>query len=156
MPAKSAGLLLYRRDGDTVRVLLVRPGGPFWQKRDAGAWSVPKGEYDPGEDPETVARREFEEELGVGPPPGDARYVGEVVQAGGKRVVAYAIEGDLDVSAVESNSFEMEWPPRSGRRRSFPEVDRAEWFPLDVAREKILPAQCPLLDYLAEIAAGKR
>ncbi len=155
MPATSAGLLMYHRRNDKLYVLLVHPGGPFWQRKDLGAWSVPKGEYGPGEDPEAVARREFHEEIGI-EPPGEARYLGDTVQAGGKRIVIYAMEGDLDASAAESNTFEMEWPPRSGRRQRFPEIDRAEWFPLHVARNKILPAQRPLLDYVEEIAAGER
>ena len=155
MPAQSAGLLMYHRRNGEVCVLLVHPGGPYWRRRDLGAWSVPKGEYGPGEDPETVARREFREEIGA-EVPGEARYLGEVVQAGGKRLVAYALEGDLDVSSIESNTFEIEWPPHSGRRENFPEVDRAEWFPLHLAREKILQAQRPLLDYVEEIAAGER
>lgn len=154
MPAKSAGLLLYQRRKEGLCVLLVHPGGPFWQSKDRGAWSIPKGEYGEGEDPEAVARREFREELGV-EPPGEACYLGDVVQAGGKRVVAYAMAGDADVSAIGSNTFELEWPPRSGKMQRFPEVDRAEWFPLAKAREKILAAQCPLLDRLEEMAAGK-
>lgn len=155
MPAKSAGLLMYRQGPDGLRVLLVHPGGPFWRRRDLGAWSVPKGEYGPEEDPEAAARREFAEELG-GAPQGKAQYLGEVVQASGKRLVAYVLEGDFDVSAVTSNTFEIEWPPRSGRRARFPEVDRAEWMALPLAREKILPAQRPLLDRLEELAAGRR
>lgn len=155
MPAKSAGLLMYHRRDGAVHVLLVHPGGPYWRRRDLGAWSVPKGEYGPGEDPEKVALREFREEIGI-EPPGEARYLGDAVQAGGKRLVVYAMEGDLDISASVSNTFEMEWPPRSGRRERFAEVDRAEWFPLDLAREKILPAQRPLLDHVEEIAAGER
>lgn len=147
MPARSAGLLLYHRRKAILRVLLVHPGGPFWRCRDRGAWSIPKGEYGPDEEPEAVALREFEEELGFRPE-GDLRHLGEVVQAGGKRVTAYAMAGEADVTSVKSNTFEMEWPPHSGKRQSFPEVDRAEWFALPVAREKILPAQRPLLDRL--------
>ena len=155
MPAMSAGLLMYQRRDDGIYVLLVHPGGPYWRRKDAGAWSVPKGEYAEGEDPEAVARREFREEVGNAPP-GDAEYLDEVVQAGGKRVVVYTIAGDLDVTGIESNTFEMEWPPRSGKRQHFPEVDRAEWFALAEARRKILRSQRPLLDRLEEFVAGKR
>jgi predicted NUDIX family NTP pyrophosphohydrolase len=147
MAARSAGILMYRRQGAELHVLLVHPGGPFWRGKDLGAWSVPKGEWKPGEDPEAVARREFAEELGV-MPTGRLRSLGEVRQAGGKRVAAFALEGDLDAYAVRSNEFELEWPPHSGRIRTFPEVDRAAWFPLPVAREKILAGQRPLLDRL--------
>lgn len=149
----SAGLLVYRRQGAVVEVLLVHPGGPFWRNRDLEAWSIPKGEYEAGEEPETAALREFAEELGCLPAVGAMLPLGEVVQKSGKSVIAFAVEGDLDVTEVESNTFELEWPPRSGRRRTFPEVDRAEWFPLAVAREKIIPGQRPLLDRL-EILAG--
>lgn len=149
MPRTSAGLLAFRRKAGRLEVLLVHPGGPFWMKRDLGAWSIPKGEYEEGEDPEAAARREFEEELGVGAPASPLRSLGEIVQAGGKHVVAFAAEGDLDTAAIRSNQFEMEWPPRSGSRQRFPEVDRAEWFGLAEAREKIIPGQAPLLDRLA-------
>ena len=149
MPASSAGILLYRRRGDRLEVLLVHPGGPFWARRDQGAWSVPKGEYAAGEDPLDAARREFAEELGVEPPDGPAEDLDEVRQKGGKRVHAWALEGDLDAAAIESNTFELEWPPRSGRMIDVPEVDRAEWFALERAREKINPAQAELLDRLA-------
>jgi predicted NUDIX family NTP pyrophosphohydrolase len=128
----------------------VHPGGPFWTRRDAGAWSIPKGEYDPGDDPFEAARREFEEELSSPPPAGEAVDLGEVKQRGGKLVCAWAIEGDLDPTDAKSNTFTVEWPPSSGRMRSFPEVDRAEWFTLRDAREKINPAQVALLDRLAE------
>lgn len=153
MSKTSAGLLVYRRRGAVVEVLLVHPGGPFWRNRDLEAWSIPKGEYEAGEEPETAALREFAEELGCLPAVGAMLPLGEVVQKSGKSVIAFAVEGDLDVTEVESNTFELEWPPRSGRRRTFPEVDRAEWFPLAVAREKIIPGQRPLLDRL-EILAG--
>jgi predicted NUDIX family NTP pyrophosphohydrolase len=153
MPRTSAGLIVYRRESGLLEVLLVHPGGPFWRKRDLGAWSIPKGEYDAGEDPEVAARREFQEELGVAPPKRSAQPLGEIVQAGGKRVAAFAVEGDIDVSAIESNSFEMEWPPRSGRRQLFPEIDRAEWYTLATARDKIIPGQRPLLDRLLVIVA---
>ena len=153
MSKTSAGLLVYRRRGAVVEVLLVHPGGPFWRNRDLEAWSIPKGEYEAGEEPETAALREFAEELGCLPAVDAMLPLGEVVQKGGKSVIAFAVEGDLDVTEVESNTFELEWPPRSGRRRTFPEVDRAEWFPLAVAREKIIPGQRPLLDRL-EILTG--
>jgi predicted NUDIX family NTP pyrophosphohydrolase len=127
-------------------VLLVHPGGPFWANKDAGAWSIPKGEYDEGDDPRECARREFEEELGT-PLPDDAELteVGTVKLKSGKQVTAYAVEGDLDADAVTSNTFTMEWPPRSRRTREFPEVDRAGWFPLEEARAKLNPAQAELL-----------
>jgi predicted NUDIX family NTP pyrophosphohydrolase len=129
-------------------VLLVHPGGPAWANRDAGAWSVPKGEHLEGEDPLAAARREFEEELGTAPPEGDAEDLGEIRQKSGKRVRAWAIAGDLDATQIHSNTFEFEWPPRSGKLIEIPEVDRAEWFGLDVAREKINSGQVPLLDRL--------
>ena len=155
MARRSAGILLHRGGADRREVLLVQPGGPFWAKRDDGAWSIPKGEYADGEDPLAAARREFEEELGSALP-GDAelRALGEVRQKNGKRVAAWAAEGDLDASAARSNTFEMEWPPRSGRRQEFPEIDRAEWFTLAQAREKLLPAQAAFLDRLEEEGAS--
>jgi predicted NUDIX family NTP pyrophosphohydrolase len=150
MPATSAGLLLYRlRDGEP-EVLLVHPGGPFWARKDEGAWSIPKGEPEPGEEPQAVARREFEEELGAAPPPGEPIDLGEVRQRGGKVVHAWALEGDFDPATLRSNTFEAEWPPRSGQRREFPEVDRAEWFPLETARRKLNPAQSAFLERLVE------
>jgi predicted NUDIX family NTP pyrophosphohydrolase len=148
MPKRSAGFLLYRRTDGGLEVLLVHPGGPYWRKKDLGAWSVPKGEYEPGEDPLEVARREFEEELGSAPPDGSALPLGEVTQAGGKVVTAWGHEGDLDVTGVRSNTFEMEWPPRSGRMQEFPEVDEAAWFPVPEAREKLNRGQLPFLDRL--------
>jgi predicted NUDIX family NTP pyrophosphohydrolase len=150
MPKQSAGILLYRIDRGGPSVLLVHPGGPFWAKKDRGAWSIPKGEYAPGEDPLAVAVREFEEETGVRPT-GEFRPLGEVRQAGGKRVTAWAIEGDLDPAAIRSNSFEMEWPPKSGRQQRFPEIDRAEWFSRDIARDKINPSQRELIDRLVRM-----
>jgi predicted NUDIX family NTP pyrophosphohydrolase len=149
MPASSAGILMYRRRGKAIEVLLVHPGGPFWRKKDAGAWSIPKGEIEPDEDPADVAQREFREELGssAGQP---LRSLGEIRQRGCKIVIAFAVEGNLDAEAISSNTFEMEWPPRSGRRQRFPEVDRAEWFDLKRARVKILVSQQPLLDRLDE------
>jgi predicted NUDIX family NTP pyrophosphohydrolase len=151
MPLRSAGILLYSRDAGAPKVLLVHPGGPFWAKKDSGAWSIPKGEYTDGDDPEAAARREFEEELGIAI---DAPLcsLGEARQ-GGKRVTGFAAEGAFDCAALKSNLFEIEWPPRSGRRQSFPEVDRAEWFSLDAAREKILSGQAVFLDRLEELLA---
>ena len=139
--------------GGEVEVLLVHPGGPLWARRDAGAWSIPKGEIESEETPEEVATREFGEELGHPPPAGRRASLGEVVQGGGKRVVAWALRGDLRVADVRSNQFEMEWPPRSGRRRSFPEVDRASWFSLDEARHKLVRAQAAFVDRLSELVA---
>lgn len=152
MPKQSAGLLLYRVNGGAVEVLLVHPGGPFWAKRDEGAWSLPKGEYGPGEDPLEVAAREFAEELGVDAP-GRQRLIalGTRRQAGGKRVSAWAAEGDLDVSTIRSNTFSIEWPPGSGATRSFPEVDRAEWFDPEAARTKVNPGQAGFVDALVEL-----
>ena len=145
---RSAGILLHRGRGQDLEVLLVHPGGPAWANRDAGAWSVPKGEHLDGEDPLAAARREFEEELGTAPPEGDAEDLGESRQKSGKRVRAWAIAGDLDATQIHSNTFEFEWPPRSGKLIEIPEVDRAEWFGLDVARVKINSGQVPLLDRL--------
>lgn len=150
MAKRSAGILLFRGRGPALRLLLVHPGGPFWAKKDLGAWSIPKGEYDEGEDPFAVARREFEEELGEPAPAGDAIELGELVQPSRKVITAFAIEGDFDPRGLKSNLFELEWPPKSGRLQSFPEVDRAQWFALDEAREKILPGQRPFIDRLLE------
>ena len=147
---RSAGILLYRRRGERIEVLLVHPGGPFWARRDLGAWSIPKGEYGPDEDPLAAARREFEEELGVAPPDGPTDELGEIRQKGGKLVRAWALEGDLDAAAITSNTFPVQWPPRSGKWIEVPEVDRAEWFSLEQARERINPAQVALIDRLAE------
>jgi len=143
---------MFRRQAKAVEVLLVHPGGPFWAKRDAGAWSIPKGEYADTEDAETAARREFTEETGWSIS-GELKPLGEVRQKAGKRVTAFATEDDFDLAGLESNSFEMEWPPKSGRKASFPEVDRAGWFGLDEAREKMLEGQRPLLDRLEELLA---
>jgi predicted NUDIX family NTP pyrophosphohydrolase len=151
---KSAGILMYKRTADGISVLLVHPGGPFWSKRDLGAWSIPKGEYGDGEEAEAAARREFAEELGS-EFQGRLAPLGEIRQKAGKVVAAFAAEGDFDAAHFASNSFEMEWPPRSGRRQSFPEVDRAEWFTLAVARQKIVAGQCPLLDRLEAICSGQ-
>jgi predicted NUDIX family NTP pyrophosphohydrolase len=153
MPKRSAGILMYRRTRDGVQVLLVHPGGPFWAKRDAGAWSIPKGEYLETEDPLACALREFEEEAGVRPQ-GRFHSLGEIVQRGGKHVTAFAIEHDFDVTALKSNTFELEWPAKSGRRRSFPEVDRAAWFSLAEARQKILAAQAEFIERLANLVGS--
>ena len=147
---RSAGILLHRRRDGAHEVLLVHPGGPFWAKKDAGAWSIPKGEYEDGEEPQACALREFAEELGTPPPDGELVELGEVRQRGGKVVSAWALAGDTDADAIRSNTFTMQWPPRSGTMREFPEVDRAAWFSLDEARDRILPGQAPLLDRLAE------
>lgn len=150
----SAGLLLYRRTSRGPEVLLGHMGGPFFARRDAGAWTVPKGEYDPAEAAWDAALREFREELGLDPPEGPAVPLGEVRQAGGKVVTAWAMEADLDPAAVVPGTFSMEWPPRSGRVQEFPELDRVAWFPLDQARALIVKAQAAFLDRLAEHSAS--
>jgi predicted NUDIX family NTP pyrophosphohydrolase len=147
-PRRSAGILLYR---DGPEVLLVHPGGPFWAKKDAGAWSIPKGEHEDGEDAQAAALREFAEETGSAPAPGELTDLGTVRQKSGKVVQAWALAGDLDADAIRSNTFELEWPPRSGRKAEFPEVDRAAWFGLAEARERINPAQAAFLDRLREL-----
>lgn len=146
----SAGILLYRGGGDSLEVLLVHPGGPFWAKKDEGAWSIPKGELEEGEESRTCALREMEEEIGssLGLAPEQLSELGEVRLKSGKRVHGWAAEGDFDPSTLRSNTFEMEWPPRSGTAREFPEVDRAEWFAPEQARLKINPAQAAFLDRL--------
>jgi predicted NUDIX family NTP pyrophosphohydrolase len=144
---KSAGLLLFRRR-DGLEVLLVHPGGPLWAKKDEGAWSIPKGEIEDGEDPLLAARREFEEELGS-PVIGDFVTLAPIRQASGKLVYAWAVEAEFDPTTFRSGTFSMEWPPRSGRQQDFPEVDRAEWFTIEEARRKINTGQVPLLDELA-------
>jgi predicted NUDIX family NTP pyrophosphohydrolase len=154
MAKSSAGLLLFRIESRRLHVLLVHPGGPFWQRRDDGAWSIPKGEFEPGEDALQAARREFEEEMGFAPPGGDAIELEAVRQTSGKVVQSWAIEGGCDIASVKSNTFSMEWPPRSGRMQSFPEIDRAAWFTLEAARSKILKGQAPLLEQLAEKVRG--
>jgi predicted NUDIX family NTP pyrophosphohydrolase len=147
--ADSAGILLYRRSGGALNVLLVHPGGPFWARKDEGAWSIPKGEYEGGsEDPLVAARREFAEELGSPAPDGESIDLGEITQRAGKRVRAWALEGDLDANAIVSNTCFVEWPPRSGRQLEIPEVDRAEWLSPADARVKINPAQAALIDRL--------
>ncbi|GLH81503.1 NTP pyrophosphohydrolase [Bradyrhizobium sp. SSBR45G] len=150
MPARSAGVLAFRRTAGSLEVLLVHPGGPFWRNKDLGAWSIPKGEFGAGEDAEAVARREFAEELGTKL---SAALIplGAIRQRGGKVVEAFAAEIDLDAEAITSNTFELEWPPRSGRIQRIPEVDRAAWFDLAEARRRINPAQATLLDRLTQI-----
>jgi predicted NUDIX family NTP pyrophosphohydrolase len=148
----SAGILAYRKGDRGLEVLLVHPGGPFWRNKDDGAWSIPKGEIDAADAPEQVARREFAEELGPSASIGPIQPLGEIRQRGGKRVIAFAGEGHFDAATLTSNTFDIEWPPRSGRRRSFPEVDRAEWFDVELARTKMLPGQIELLDRLLAIA----
>jgi predicted NUDIX family NTP pyrophosphohydrolase len=151
VPRLSAGILLYRCQGVAPReVLLVHPGGPFWAKKDLGAWSIPKGEYEPGEEPLAVAEREFEEELGKPTPRGMRVDLGELDQSRAKRVRAWAIEGDLDVEDSTSNTFDLEWPPKSGNLVAFPEVDRAAWFDVGEARIKIHPGQVEFLNRLDE------
>jgi predicted NUDIX family NTP pyrophosphohydrolase len=144
----SAGILVFRRRGDGVEVLLAHPGGPFWSRKDDGAWSIPKGEHAPEEDSLAAARREFAEELGAAPPDGSYLDLGSVVQSNRKRVSAWAVAGEFDPAQAVSNTAEIEWPPRSGRRLVVPEVDRVEWFSLDTARRKLIPAQAAFLDRL--------
>ncbi len=147
MPKRSAGILVYRRRGGDLELLLVHPGGPFWAKKDVGAWSIPKGEYAAGEEPLAAARREFEEETGT---PIEGRFIplGELTQRGGKIVTAFAVEADFDPASLRSNVFELEWPPRSGRRQSFPEIDRTAWFAPAEARRKILASQSEFITRL--------
>jgi predicted NUDIX family NTP pyrophosphohydrolase len=157
VPKRSAGILLYRLEHGAPEVLLVHPGGPFWARKDAGAWSIPKGEYDDAEDPRACALREFEEETGTALPPSDLVELGSVKQKGGKVVTAWAAQGDLDAGSVRSNTFTMEWPPRSGRTAEFPEIDRAGWFGVDAAREKLVAAQAEFVDRLLErLGLGRR
>src|SRR4051812_27019734 len=145
----SSGLLLYRLSGSRPEVLLGHMGGPYWARKDDGAWSIPKGEYSPAEQPLAAARREFREELGSAAPAGPVLELGEVRQRSGKRIVAFAVEGDFDPSTLDSNTFTIEWPPRSGRHAEFPEIDRAAWFGLETARRKLVKGQVPLLEALA-------
>ncbi len=155
MPRTSAGLLIHRVRDRGLEVFLVHPGGPFYAKKDEGAWSIPKGEYLDGDDPFTVAKRELKEETGL-EVEGDFVKLETIRQSGGKLVTAWAIEADVDPGEINSNTFEMEWPPRSGRMQAFPEVDRAEWFALDQARVKMLKSQLPLLDQLEALRARAR
>ena len=153
MPQLSAGILLFRRTAAGPEVLLIHPGGPFWAKKDTGAWSIPKGLIDPGEDAPAAARREFREETG-GIVPADVMPLSDFRQPGGKVVTAFAAEGDFDLADFRSNMFAMEWPPKSGRAAEFPEADRAGWFDLTLAAEKIISGQRPILDALAALLAG--
>ncbi len=153
-PVRSAGLLLHRGAPDAVEVLIGHMGGPYWGHKDEGAWSIPKGEYGPGEDALDAARREFAEELGAPAPEGDPVPLGEARQRNGKIVSVWALPGDFDAAAAVSNTFEMEWPPRSGRLQAFPEIDRAGWFDLPTARVKLLTSQGVFLDRLAELLGG--
>ena len=150
MPKRAAGVLLYRRTNSTLEVLLAHPGGPLWAKKDLGVWSVPKGEYDDKELPRQAAQREFKEETGYDINLDSATELKPVKLKSGKVVIAFAIEGDIDASKVKSNTFSMEWPPKSGRQQNFPEIDRAQWFQMDEARVKIRPEQGALLAELEE------
>jgi predicted NUDIX family NTP pyrophosphohydrolase len=150
MPKRSAGILMYRQGGEGLELLLVHPGGPFWARKDLGAWSIPKGECSASEEPLAVAIREFEEETGMRPR-GEFTPLGELVQPGRKIVTAFALEGDFDPAVLKSNTFELEWPPRSGRHATFPEVDRAQWFSPEAARERILKGQ---RDFIARLVAA--
>lgn len=155
MAVTSAGLLLYRRTTSGWQVLAGHPGGPFWAKRDVGAWSLPKGEHGPDEEPVAAARREFEEELGIAPPDGAVRDLGSSRLKSGKVLRAFAVEGDLDPATIVPGGFDMEWPPRSGRTARFPEIDRVEWFSPDEARVRLHPAQAVFVDrLLAALSAG--
>ncbi|BBC38285.1 Hydrolase, NUDIX family [Streptomyces graminofaciens] len=154
-PKRSAGLLLHRRTSDGVEVLLGHMGGPFFARKDAGAWTVPKGEYEPDEPAWEAARREFQEELGLAPPDGEAVPLGEVTQANGKIVTVWAIEADLDPATVVPGTFRMEWPPKSGQIQEFPELDRVAWMDVDRARVLIVKAQAEFLDRLVEHSGGR-
>jgi predicted NUDIX family NTP pyrophosphohydrolase len=153
MPKTSAALLLFRHGTDGLEVLIAHMGGPFWARKDAGAWSIPKGEYT-DEEPLAAARREFAEEMGSPPPAGEPVALGTVKQSGGKSVTTFAVEGDFDLAGFRSNTFELEWPRGSGRLREFPEVDRAAWVPVAVAREKLVKGQVPVLDALVGHLGG--
>ena len=154
MPKLSAGLLLYRFVDDDLEVLIGHPGGPFWARKDDGAWSIPKGEYGEGEDPWTVAQREFEEEVGKKPPSGPRTDFEPVRQPSGKVITAFAVRGDLDLDGTFSNTFELEWPKGSGNVREYPEIDRVGWFSVAAARSKLLKGQQPLLDRLLAALEG--
>lgn len=150
MSKQSAGILLYRMYDTQLQVFLVHPGGPYFVKKDDGSWSIPKGEFESGEDPQAAAKREFEEETGH-PLDGNFIKLQPVKQKSGKTVYTWAVEGDINHTQIVSNLFEMEWPPRSGKKQSFPEIDRAEWFDIETAKAKIIPGQSPLLDELQTI-----
>ncbi len=155
MTTKSAGILLYRNGADDVlEVLVGHLGGPFWAHRDQGAWSIPKGEYADDEAPETAARREFAEELGLAVPSGQLRALGELRQPSGKRLSVWALEGDLDVTAIQPGTFALEWPPQSGQMLQFPEIDRAAWLDVETARPLLAKGQRPFLDLLLELVRG--
>ena len=154
MVVHSAGILLHRAGPDGPQVLLGHMGGPFWARKDAGAWSVPKGEHGPDEAPIAAAVREFAEELGSPPPAGTPVELGTVRQSSGKRLTVFALDGDLDAEAIVSNTFTLEWPRGSGRTRAFPEIDRAAWFGLSDARRAVVRGQLPFLDRLGELLAG--
>ena len=154
MPTTSAGILLYRRAATGPEVLLGHMGGPFWAHKDAGAWSMPKGEYETDEDPRAAAAREFAEEVGAPLPTGSLRELGTVRTSGGKRITGFALEADFDAAHITPGTFTCEWPPRSGRMQEFPEIDRAAWFDLPTAREKIVKSQLPLLDRLFALTTG--
>ena len=155
MAVRSAGLLLHRRTTAGREVLIAHMGGPFWARKDEGAWSIPKGEFEDGEQVLAVALREFTEEIGSPPPPGTPVELGEFRQPSGKRITAFALEGDIDVSEVRSNEFEIEWPRGSGRMRSFPEIDRAEWMTPDLARTKLVKGQIPVIDaFVRDVLGG--
>lgn len=151
----SAGLLLYRLENGELQVFLGHMGGPFWSKKDDGGWSIPKGEFGEEEDPFVAARREFEEETGSPPPDGPTSPLGELRQSSGKRITAWAIEGDFDAQSLKSNMFVMEWPPRSGRQAEFPEIDRADWFDTGTARRKLVKGQVPFVEVLEEMLAAR-
>ena len=154
----SAGILLFRRNGGEAEFLLVHPGGPFWARKDAGAWTIPKGQIEAEEEPRACAIRELEEELGPAPEldPRELIELGRIRQRAGKVVEAWAAEADFDPAALDSNTFTMEWPPRSGEQKEFPEVDRAEWFDLETARQKIISAQAEFLDRLLDHLGGAK
>jgi len=154
-PKRSAGILVYRLLGTSLDVLLVHPGGPFWAKKDDGAWFIPKGEINPEEEPRDAAYREFHEELGFPAPPGESLELGTVKNKGGKLIYAWALPGDLDLSTFRSNTFLLEWPPRSGKQVEFPEVDRARYFSLEEALKKMHPAELPLVERLLQLLQGE-
>jgi predicted NUDIX family NTP pyrophosphohydrolase len=150
MPKQSAGILLFRRSPSGAEVLIVHPGGPFWAKKDSGAWSIPKGEFEAGEEPEAAAKREFQEEIGAPAPVGNYLKLGEAKQRSGKIVHGFALENDFNLEFFKSNMFTMEWPPKSGVQQEFPECDRAAWVTLKVAKKKLVSGQVPLLETLAK------
>jgi predicted NUDIX family NTP pyrophosphohydrolase len=151
MTKQSAGILLFKKTPDGIQVLLGHPGGPFWARRDQNAWSIPKGEFEAGEEPLQAAKREFCEEMGSNVPEGAIMELGTAKQPSGKVIYAWAIDADFDAESVTSNLFEMEWPPKSGQQQSFPEIDRAGWFTIAAARQKLVKGQLPLLEKLAEL-----